>query len=65
MALLATFPVFMRIGAAPEAEIASVDFPVNGHGVVTVDRQAVADMLRAAADAIEHPDQEEDPDAAS
>ncbi|MEU9002990.1 hypothetical protein [Streptomyces sp. NPDC048551] len=65
MALIATFPVFMRIGDAPEGEIASVDFPVDGHGIVTVDRKAIADMLRAAADAVEHPGQEEVPDAAS
>jgi hypothetical protein len=38
---------------------------VSGNGRVAVDRKAIADMLRAAADAVEHSDQEEDPDAAS
>lgn len=65
MASIATLPVFLRIGDTPEAEIATIDFPMSGHGLVTVDRRAIADMLRAAADAYEHPDQEEDPDAAS
>lgn len=65
MARIARFPVFLRIGDTPEAEIATIDFPVSGNGRVTVDRQAIAGMLRAAADAVEHPDQEEDPDAAS
>ncbi|MFE6079983.1 hypothetical protein [Streptomyces virginiae] len=54
----------MRIGDAPEAEIASVDFPVDDHGIVTVDRKAVADMFREAADAIENPEDEEVPDVA-
>lgn len=65
MALIARLPVFLRIGNTAEAEVASVDFPVHGNGRLTVDRKAIADMLRAAADAVEHPDQEEDPDAAS
>ncbi|MER5482929.1 hypothetical protein ABT024_06895 [Streptomyces sp. NPDC002812] len=65
MASIARLPVFLRIGDTPEAEIASVDFPVHGNGRITVDRKAIADMLRAAADAYEHPAQEEDPDAAS
>ena len=65
MALIARFPVFLRVGDTPEAEIATIDFPVNGNGRIAVDRKAIADMLRAAADAFENPDQEEDPDAAS
>lgn len=65
MASIATLPVFLRIGNSPEAEIASIDFPIHGNGRITVDRKAVADMLRAAADAYEHPAQEEDPDAST
>lgn len=65
MARIARFPVYLRIGDLAEAEIATIDFPVSGNGQITVDRKAIADMLRAAADAVEHPDQEEDPDAAS
>jgi hypothetical protein len=61
----ARIPVFMRLGGSDEHQIATVDFPVDGNGVMAVDRTAIAEMLRAAADAFEHPDQEEDPDAAS
>ncbi|MFE3578723.1 hypothetical protein [Streptomyces vinaceus] len=55
MARIARFPVFLRIGDTPEAEIATIDFPVSSTGRITVDRKAIADMLRAAADAYEHP----------
>ncbi|MCX5587554.1 hypothetical protein [Streptomyces erythrochromogenes] len=66
MASIARLPVFLRIGDTPEAEIATIDFPINGNGQVTVDRKAIADMLRAAANAVEHPspDDEEVPHAA-
>ncbi|MFD3717265.1 hypothetical protein [Streptomyces sp. NPDC058674] len=64
MALIARFPVFLRVGDAPEAEIATIDFPINGNGQVTVNRKAIANMLRAAADAFESPS-EEVPDAAA
>lgn len=65
MAGFGTFPVVLRIGNLVTTEIATIDFPVGDHGALTVSRKAIADMLRAAADAFEHPDQEEDPDAAS
>lgn len=65
MALIARFPVFLRIGDTPEAEIATVDFPVSDTGRITVDRRAIADMLHSAADAYEYPSpNEEVPDAA-
>lgn len=65
MARIARFPVVLRIGDLAEAEIATIDFPIHGDGRCSVDRRAIAGMLRAAADAYEHPDQEEDLDAAS
>ncbi|MFF6940456.1 hypothetical protein [Streptomyces lavendulae] len=65
MALIARFPVFLRIGDTPECEIATIGFPVRGNGRVTVDRKAIADMLRAAADVVEQPAHEEVPDAAA
>ncbi|MFI8360722.1 hypothetical protein ACIGD1_11240 [Streptomyces sp. NPDC085612] len=65
MAAIASFPVFLRIGDTPEAEIATIDFTVSSAGRITVDRKAIADMLRAAADAYEHPGPDEEvPDAA-
>lgn len=67
MARIARFPVFLRIGDLAEAEIATIDFPIHGDGRCSVDRRAIADMLRAAADTYEHPspdDDEEVPDAA-
>ncbi|MFJ3834454.1 hypothetical protein ACIPY6_02935 [Streptomyces sp. NPDC090054] len=60
MARIARFPVYLRIGDTPEAEIATVDFPISSKGRITVDRHAVADMLRAAADAYEHPSPDEE-----
>ncbi|MFG2976291.1 hypothetical protein ACGFYY_25325 [Streptomyces sp. NPDC048331] len=65
MALIARFPVFLRIGDTPEAWIGALDFPLSSTGRVAVDRSTIADMLRAAADAMEHPAlAEEVPDAA-
>lgn len=60
-----TLPVYLRIGDTPEAEIATVDLPTHGPEQLTATRQAIADMLRAAADAFEQPDAQEVPDAAS
>lgn len=64
MAAFATLPVYLRIGDSV-AEIATIDFPVHGNGTMTVDRKAIADMLRAAADAYENPPAEEVPDASA
>ncbi|MEU4947716.1 hypothetical protein [Streptomyces lavendulae] len=65
MARVARFPVFLRIGDLAEAEIAFVDFPISGDGRCSADRHAIADMLRAAADAYENPSPDEEvPDAA-
>ncbi|MEW1638643.1 hypothetical protein AB0469_31865 [Streptomyces sp. NPDC093801] len=50
-----SLPVVLRIGDI-EAEIATLDLPASGGGWATNARRAIADMLRAAADAYEHPD---------
>lgn len=63
MAALVNLPIVLRIGDI-EAEIGTIEIPVGGVGWATASRRAIADLLRAAADAYEHPAVEEVPDAA-
>lgn len=64
MAALVNLPVVLRIGEV-EAEIGTIEISVGGMGWATGTRKTIADMLRAAADAYEHPSPDEEvPDAA-
>ncbi|WP_125935292.1 hypothetical protein [Streptomyces sp. WAC 06738] len=61
MASAASLPVFMRLGLSWEpVQIGSVELPVSGDGRMTFERAAVAEMLRAAADEIEHPTEDDE-----
>ncbi|MER8158154.1 hypothetical protein [Streptomyces sp. NPDC094472] len=66
MALTVRLPVTLQVGNEhPAAEIGWVEFDV-GNDTETSVRSAVADLLRATADVLENPgDDEEAPDAAA
>ncbi|MEV6569937.1 hypothetical protein [Streptomyces sp. NPDC051577] len=63
MASIASFPVFMRVGGSPEVQIGELVWPAHGAATLSGTRTAIAGLLRTAADAFEHPEQEEAPDA--
>ncbi|MBT2505146.1 hypothetical protein J7I98_04385 [Streptomyces sp. ISL-98] len=48
-------PVFLRVGDGDEHQVGEIEIEV----VDKVTRQTIAEFLRAAADAYEHPEQED------
>ncbi|WP_267244360.1 hypothetical protein [Streptomyces sp. PR69] len=59
MAAMVDLPVFIRLGRGGDPiEIGTVEFDMSGDGTVTFNRSRIADLLRAVADAVEHPEQE-------
>lgn len=55
-----SLPVFVRVGDGNEHQIGQVEIGVSGGGVT---RHDIAEFLRAAAEAYEHPEQEDSTDA--
>jgi hypothetical protein len=65
MAATGSLPVFLRVGEHPELHVGEVTFDlVNDRADVKTLRNAMAEFLRAAADAFEQPSEEGDDDAA-
>jgi hypothetical protein len=64
MAVTGSLPVFIRVGEQPEFHLGEVTFDLDGMADVKAVRGAIAQCLRAAADALEQPAEEGDDDAA-
>ncbi|MGX1116398.1 hypothetical protein RKD37_001761 [Streptomyces ambofaciens] len=67
MTAVINLPVYMRLGNTDECHIGDIDIDVNGDDTLQWEPPEMAALLRAAADAIDNPseDDEEVPDAAA
>lgn len=60
MAVVVNLPVHMRVGDGEEFHLGDFEVDVNGDGTLRYGRQQLAEMLRAAADEIENPSEDDE-----